>query len=94
MENIIDENLFSELEPENKLKFAILKDAILCLRKQCPDNWYSMPTKKATLEMLKNREATRALVWIKLKDYEHPFSFENICFSLKIDPDYLRSKLC
>lgn len=82
----------SELDPDNKLKLAILKDAILCLKKRSPDNWYG--SSKTDLNRTKNREAAKALAWIKTVDYNWPFSFDNICTSLKIDPDYLRSKLC
>ena len=94
MDQLVEETLFSDLEPENRLKFAILKDAILCLRKQSPDNWYGIGLNKSNLELLKEREAKKARAWIKLRDYDYPLSFENICTSLKIDSNYLRSKLC
>ena len=69
-------------EPEHRLAIAILEDAVDCFRKHI---------------QARNRKAQKlhddAKEWIYSSNTSWPFSFENICDVLKINPDYLRSGL-
>jgi hypothetical protein len=68
----------AQLMPEEKLMFAVLNDAIECL------------TKYRKGKSRRGRALYRdARDWILSKDHAQFFSFENICETLKIDPNYL-----
>ena len=69
----------AQIPPEEKLMFAVLSDAIECLTKYRDSRSY------------RHRALYRdARDWISSRDSAALFSFENICETLKIDPDYLR----
>jgi hypothetical protein len=66
-------------EREKKLMFAVLTDAIECFQK------YSKGKSRRSQKLFCNAEA-----WIRCRDSSWPFSFENICEALDINPNYLR----
>ena len=76
----------SQLEQEKKLMLAILEDAVTCIKKfvEAPED-----IKPRLLQGLK-KKADEALEWIKTDNEEWIFSFENICYELKLNPEYLR----
>ena len=69
----------SHFEPEEKLLFAVLADAIECFQKYLGVN--GRRRRKLFLQ---------AEAWIYSGDSSWPYSFENICEVLNIDPKYLR----
>lgn len=69
----------AHFDPEEKLMFAVLTDAIECFQKYYGAN---APRRR--------RLFTEAEAWISKRDYAWPYSFENICETLNIDPNYLR----
>ncbi len=72
----------SLVEPEKELMLAVLEDAIACMQK------YLLAQKDKEKRLFRDAQD-----WILVKDSDWPFSFENICFHLGIDPNYLRSGL-
>ena len=70
------------LEPERELMLAVLEDAIVCFQKYA----FARDGKGRRLFL----DAQR---WIVEKDCNWPFSFENICFHLGMDPSYIRGGL-
>lgn len=70
------------LEPEQLLMLAVLEDAVVCFQ----DNLTAVAPRKQSLF----RDAEE---WILNTDNSYLFTFENICESLAIDPDYLRRGL-
>lgn len=67
---------------EEKLMFAVLADAIECLQRY------------ANATDAKNRGLYNdAAAWISDRDAASPFSFENICETLRLNSSYLRSGL-
>lgn len=68
--------------PEYYLVLAMLQDAIECVQK------YRFSTDPNGRELY-----TDAHDWIASDDRLWPFSFENVCGILKMDPDYLRAGL-
>jgi len=72
----------AHLEPEKKLMFAVLKDAIDCFQ----DNVLAHGRRKKRLF----REAEE---WILTEDEDWLFSFENICEVLGFNPRYVRQGL-
>ncbi len=69
----------AHFDPEEKLMFAVLADAIECFQK-----YYGANTHR------RRRLFTEAEAWISTPDNTWPYSFENICEALNIDPNYLR----
>jgi hypothetical protein len=68
--------------PERRLLIAILEDAITCFEKNHPaDSRHA------------NRMFREAQEWIMSEQYDGPFSFENICSVLGLDPDAVRRSL-
>lgn len=68
--------------PEYQLVIAMLQDAVECVQKYC----------------FAGDENARALYhdareWIESDDRKWPFSFENVCGILSLNPDYLRRGL-
>jgi hypothetical protein len=59
--------------------FAVLTDAIECFQR------YAGAADGKSLALFNN-----AAGWISSRDTAWPFSFENICESLRLNPDYLR----
>jgi hypothetical protein len=69
-------------QPERRLLFAILQDAVECFQK------YRCARGNKASRLFKD-----ATAWFFEDDYEWPFSFINICESFGIDPGYLRKGL-
>lgn len=72
----------ANLLPEEKLMFAVLNDAVEHL------NQFHGDTSRRGRALYR---ATRE--WVLSRESEDLYSFENICETLKIDPDYLRRGL-
>jgi hypothetical protein len=72
----------TELYPEKTLMLAILEDGIRCFQ----DNIGAVHGKGTQL-------FTEAEEWIFAGASDWPFSFENICAALGLNPEYLRSGL-
>jgi hypothetical protein len=72
----------SDFCPEKALMLAILEDAIRCFQEY-------FRTTRARPRML-SRQAER---WIRTRDWNWPFSFNNVCEALGIDPDCMRDAL-
>jgi hypothetical protein len=72
----------SDFSPEKALMLAVLEDAIRCFQEY-------FRTTRARPRML-SRQAER---WIRTRDWNWPFSFNNVCDSLGIDPDCMRDAL-
>jgi hypothetical protein len=70
------------LGPEETLMLAVLNDAIECLQK------YSCGA-----ESKSERLFLEAVEWMLECDADWPFSFENICDALRLDPNYMRRGL-
>jgi hypothetical protein len=70
------------LDPETKLMLAVLEDAVSCFTK----NRYARHERG-------KRAFDEAKQWICDRDSDWPFSFENICEVLGLDPEYMRSGL-
>jgi hypothetical protein len=69
----------AHFDPEEKLMFAVLTDAIECFQKYYGANAHR-----------RRRLFTEAETWISSWDSSWPYSFENVCEALNIDPNYLR----
>ena len=68
---------------EKRLMLAVLKDAVGCIERYSSGRG------------ARSRPAYRAaLRWVFAHDQGWPFSFENICLALDLDPARLRSALC
>ena len=72
----------SDFSPEKALMLAVLEDAIRCFQEY-------FRTTRARPRML-SRQAER---WIRTRDWNWPFSFNNVCEALSIDPDCMRDAL-
>ena len=77
----------SQLEPEKRLVLAILADAVNCLQlykccEPCPK-----------YKKKKRCEYHDAVMWILSEEEDWIFSFNNVCETLKRDPEYLRKGL-
>ena len=72
----------THLEPEKRLILAVLDDAVACFQKYVSAQ---KPKEKALFQ--------EAEEWLMEKDSDWAFSFENICESLGLAPDYLRKGL-
>ncbi len=70
------------LEPEIKLMFAVLEDAIMCFYK------YALARNGRSERLFREAED-----WILEQNGDWLFSFENICSTLGLDPSYLRRGL-
>ena len=70
------------LQPEKRLMFAVLQDAVECFQNQKFEQ-----RNKATSQFMDTEE------WIFRDDHDWPFSFFNICEAVGMDPDYLRKGL-
>lgn len=69
----------NHLEPEERLMFAVLTDAIECFQK------YLGAQSRKCRNLFKEAEA-----WITSKDSKDLYSFEHVCEMLDISPSYLR----
>lgn len=70
------------LEPEKRLMLAVLEDAVACFQ----DNLVAPSVKNQRL--FQDTEA-----WITEADGDWVFSFESVCESLGINPEYVRRGL-
>jgi len=68
--------------PQNRLMLAILEEALVTFRR-------GIDSEKAE----RRRQFYEVDHWVASNDTDWPFSFENICSCLMIDPDYIRSGL-
>jgi len=68
--------------PELALRLAILEDAIACFRK-------TLKRPRQNAEIL----SRQAEFWFRLDDWDSPFSFNNICEALRLDPVATREKV-
>lgn len=71
-----------EHEPERCLVVALLQDAVECFQKHL----FARDRKKRQLF----RDAEE---WISSTDRTWPFSFENVCEQLELNPEYIRKGL-
>lgn len=71
-----------EHEPERRLLAALLLDAVECFQK----NLFARERKKRQLFL-------EAEQWIASTDRSWPFSFENACEQLELNPEYIRKGL-
>lgn len=69
-------------EPERRLAIAVLQDAVDCYQKHL---------------RARDRKARQLFIdadeWISSEDRTWPFSFDNVCDLLQINPEYLRQGL-
>ena len=72
----------SAQEPERRLVIALLQDAVDCFQKHL---W---ARDRKARQLYLDAEA-----WICSGDRSWPFSFDNVCDLLQIDPEYLRRGL-
>ena len=69
-------------EPENRLMLAVLEEALVTFQRGLNS---PIPERRKRF-----CEVDR---WVSERDSDWPFSFENICQTLRIDPDYIRAGL-
>jgi hypothetical protein len=69
----------SAVRGEKRLMLAVLQDALDCYQK------YAFSKDNHGRQLFSDAEG-----WITCQDRDWYFSFENICETLEIDPDYLR----
>ena len=72
----------SQASGEKALMLAVLEDGIRCFQEHL--------TNPRSNPRLLSKQAEE---WIRAVDYEWPFSFNNVCETLGIDPEALREKL-
>jgi len=72
----------SHISGEKALMLAVLEDGIRCFQEHL--------TNPRSNPRLLSRQAEE---WIGAADWDWPFSFNNVCDTLGIDPDALRAKL-
>jgi len=68
--------------PEFKLMLAVMEDALVTF--QCG---------LRSVNPLRRRRGCEVEQWIASRESDPPFSFENICATLCLDPDYIREGL-
>lgn len=66
--------------PEARLMLAVLEEALATFRRGL--------TSQVPLERQRYREVE---AWLRCTDSDSPFAFESICWTLRMDPDYVRS---
>jgi len=65
--------------PRNRLMLAVLEEALVTFQR-------GLNSPKAE----QRRQFHEVDRWVASEDTDWPFSFENVCSCLKIDPDYIR----
>jgi hypothetical protein len=70
-------------DPEHRLRLAVLEDAIRYFQR------YLDATDGRHRALYED-----AVDWFGSPDRSDPFSFENVCEALQLDPDHLRQGLC
>ncbi|MFT4569256.1 MAG: hypothetical protein ACI91F_000113 [Candidatus Binatia bacterium] len=69
-------------EPANRLMLAVLEEALVTFQRGINS---PVPEQR--------RNFCEVDAWVASQDTDWPFSFENICSSLRLDPDYIRGGL-
>jgi hypothetical protein len=69
----------ARFEPEERLMFAVLSDAVECFQRYLGS--HNLAHRKLSAD---------AEAWINSRDTRWPYSFEHICDVLNINPAYLR----
>ncbi len=72
----------AEMEPERRLAFAILADAVRCFQLNL-----------GAQIRCKMREFAEAKSWLFETTHDGPFSLENVCYLLEVHPADLRQAL-
>lgn len=73
----------AHLEPERELMLAVLEDAVHCFKN------YFLSTRPRWRSLFRDTEE-----WLFCREEnDWPFSYDNVCGILGIDPDYLRRGL-
>lgn len=72
----------AQWDPEERLMFAVLTDAVECFQKHVDSQ-----SRRSRLLFAEAAE------WIESREESSPFSFEQICQTLNINPSYLRTGL-
>lgn len=75
-------NRLSYERGEERLMLAILKDAVECIERY-----------RSGCRACSRPEHDAALIWMRTRDHTWPFSFDNICAELDLNPERLRSSL-
>jgi hypothetical protein len=70
------------LDGEKRLCLAVLTDALVCFQRYL-----------SATDPRERRQYQEAEAWIMAQDRRWPFSFENVCDALGLDPAYLRTGL-
>jgi hypothetical protein len=68
--------------PETALMYAVIEDALLCLKENITGNSYAQRS-----------SAQEAARWFFSDDQHSPYSFMSICVGLGLDPEHIRDKL-
>lgn len=66
--------------PEARLMLAVLEEALATFRRGL-----------RSLNPMERQDYRDVEKWLRIGDSNSPFAFENICWTLGIDPDYVRS---
>lgn len=74
------------------LYWAVLEDAWRCVQRCGPLE--SGARHGFVVERRKDRLFREALAWFYADDWDHAFSFQNVCFVLGLDPEATRARLC
>lgn len=69
-------------DPERSLMIAVLEEASRCLLNYC-----------TSIDRKQRQLYEEARDWFASEDYEHLYSYENVCHVLGIDPAYLRRRI-
>ncbi len=67
-------------QPEKRLMLAVLEEAIATFQRHVPSQT------ARSLRLVQDVEE-----WFNARDQDWPFSFENICGALSLEPEYLRT---
>jgi len=70
----------TSLVPEHRLMLAVLEDALVTFQ-----------TGLKSSDPVRRQYFCEVGRWVSSADTESPFSFENICSTLGLDPDYIRA---
>ena len=70
------------LEPEKKLMLAVLEDAVACYAGK-------LKAPRENPKILRRQAA----FWLSVDDWGSPFSFNNVCEALALDPTALRERI-
>jgi hypothetical protein len=68
--------------PEERLMFALLEDALTTFERGLHSR-----------NPIVRQQSCEVDEWMRSRSNEHVFSFENVCETLGLDPDYLRAGL-